>query len=281
MTTTAKVILDSTYKDSRITTMQLRYPRLIHSEFMTHRVFSRNASSSRAIPVEKMLRQVREEPAMPIHWGKNQSGMQAREEVDNIVEAKTLWLAAAKEAASIAATMMEMGLHKQVVNRILEPFQYISVIVTSTEWDNFFALRDHPDADPNIADLARKMRVVYDDSQPQALTRGTYHLPYITAFEWEEYASGKCGIDALIKCSVARCARVSYMTHDGDLPNMDKDIALYERLAFAEPPHLSPLEHQATPRPYYEHPYSGNFSDNWAQFRKYFEADCVEEFWDQ
>jgi len=248
---TAKIIADSinTWGNGiRIVTMQLRYPRFVHAEFMTHRMFSRNASSSRAIPVAKMIEQVRNDPAMPIHWGKNQPGMQAREELDPATKGQVQleWLRAARAAADFAESMMEFGAHKQVVNRILEPFQFISVVVTATEWDNFFELRDHEDADPNIAGLARAMAVAMEASKPvkrYALPEHVseaWHLPYVTDEERSKYL-----LSVLVRLSTARCARVSYLTHDNDVPLVAKDLELYDRLVASRPLHASPTEHAA------------------------------------
>lgn len=150
MTISAKVIKDSVPPQGiRITTLELEYPRIIHSELMTHRVFSRNSASSRAIPVSKVIELVESNPAMPVHWGKNQAGMQAKEELDDLKKeaVRQLWLEAAKQAVSIAKVMADIGCHKQVVNRILEPFQHMKVVVTSTEWANWDWLWDHPDAE--------------------------------------------------------------------------------------------------------------------------------------
>ncbi len=272
MSSTAKVVLDSvSLSGKRIVTMQLRYPRFVHAELMTHRVFSRNASSSRAIPVAKMIKQVREEPAMPIHWGKNQSGMQAREELTGADKEHVVanWIWAANRAADFAEEMMKSGAHKQVANRILEPFQYISVIVTSTEWDNWDELRDHADAEPNIQDLARKMKAARDASTPTVLDHGAWHLPYVTD---DDRRSG-VPFETLIKCSVARCARVSYLTHDGDMPSIEKDVALYEQLVGSRPLHASPTEHQARPWMHWNDPefLQGNFK-GWSQYRKFIEV---------
>lgn len=276
----AKVIEDSISEDrNRLTTLQLSYPRMIHSEFMTHRVFSRNASSSRAIPVAKMIAQVWNDPAMPVHWGKNQPGMQAREELTGIKlsVAKFAWRTAAKAAASIAWVMNKVGLHKQVANRILEPFQIIHVIVTSSKWGNFFDLRHHVDADPNIFNLADAMRCAIASSIPvsrgdNSFSAHNWHLPYVTPAERAKHT-----IDPLYlaKLSAARCARVSYLTHDGKEPDPEKDLALYERLVGSRPLHASPVEHQAYPD---RHPVGeregwmapekhGNF-DGWCQYRK-------------
>jgi len=249
---TVKVIADSVAhnKDGkRITTLQLRYWRAIHSEFMTHRMFSRNASSSRAIPVAKMIEQVRNDPAGPIHWGKNQPGMQAHAELegDLLTGTQAYWREAAEKAARYAECMMELGAAKQVANRILEPFQYISVIVTATEWDNFFALRVHSDAQPEIHDLALTMQKAMAQSKPVVRTGSwsdpdAWHLPYVLDHERKLYR-----LDVLQALSTARNARVSYLTHDGAEPIPEKDLELYERLVGAEPLHASPTEHIAAP----------------------------------
>lgn len=277
----AKMILDSISPDGvRLTTMQLRYHRFIHSEFMTHRMFSRNASSSRAIPVAKMLDQVNNDPAIPIHWGKNQPGMQAREELEG--DFSFNWEFAKNAAAYNAKELTEKGLHKQVANRLLEPFQFINVIVTATEWDNFFNLRLHPDAQPEIKELALCMKEVMNRSTPKLLNPGEWHLPYVNPFSFGG------GLDKAIKCSVARCARVSYNNHDNSEPDIEKDIELADSLLAAG--HMSPMEHQATPMEYpdmgeelpnplwskgegitcfdiYGNAWSGNFR-GWIQYRQ-------------
>jgi len=263
----AKVIEDSiTQEGKRITTLQLVYPRFIHSEVMTHRLFSRNASSSRAIPVAKMIEQVSTDPAMPIHWGANQPGMQAKAEVSDTAEARIYWVAAARSAAIMAEKMHTLGLHKQVANRILEPYQWIHVVLTATEWDNFFALRDHEDAQPEIRELAIQMKLAMAESVPSILYYGEWHMPYVTGKE--VLCSEVFGMGTMILCKVsaARSARVSYLTHDGAKPDIEKDLALFERLAGGIPLHASPLEHQATPG----NTDTGNFV-GWTQFRKLWE----------
>jgi thymidylate synthase ThyX len=273
MSATAKVIEDSLCERTgcRLTTFQLRYPRFIHAEAKTHRVLSnsaeeyivltqdagfmsdtmlsRNASSSRAIPVAKMIEQVRNDPAMPVHWGANQTGMQAREELDFPKQkmAQGLWQLAARDAADTAERMMNLGLHKQVANRILEPFQFINVIVSATEWANFYALRDHEDADPNIQALARAMRAAHNASTPRPigvnpLKAHSWHLPYVTDNERLAYWDNPA---FLAKLSTARCARVSYLTHEGRVPNEAQDLGLFERLVGSVPLHASPTEHPA------------------------------------
>jgi hypothetical protein len=274
----AKVIEDSVIDGaSRLTTLELQYWRAIHGEFMTHRVFSRNAMSSRAIPVKKMLDMVRNDPARSLHWGKNQPGMQAQEELDfdSRLEAQRIWLMAAKSAANYAERLMDLGLHKQVANRLLEPFQWMRTIVTSTEWGNWNALRDHKDAEPNIRALAVTIKMAMKNSVP--VERGTStkskprpkscHLPYVTDDEKATYGWFDC-----MKISAARCARVSYLTHDGNRPSLEADLGLYDRLVGSEPIHASPTEHQAMPKIHYatELP-KGNLSSEWTQFRKMIE----------
>lgn len=257
----AKVVLDSiNATGSRITTLQLVYPRFIHAEAKTHRMLSigdnayellqevgfmddpmlsRNASSSRAIPVKKVIEQVRSDPAMPVHWGANQPGMQANGEVsgDDRLLAELLWREGAMGAAHIAELMMNLGLHKQVANRILEPFQWMHVIVTATDWDNYFKLRLHPAAEPNIQWLAEEMKVAMDTSTP---VRRDFHAPYV-ALQADRFDL------PLGMVSAARCARVSYLNHDGTDPSRDKDAALAQTLRQAG--HASPFEHVAVASP--------------------------------
>lgn len=269
-----KIIADTINRfGKRITTMQLGYPRFIHAEFMTHRVFSRNASSSRAIPVAKMIEQVRNRPAMPVHWGANQAGMQAKVELHGteLMMSKQAWLDAANNAADMAEHMMKLGLHKQVANRILEPFQLIHVVVTATEWDNFFELRAHPDAQPEIHDLALKMRKAMDDSTP---VESLFHLPYLAESELAQVTSDTF-FDYWAPISAARCARVSYLKHDGTAPNPEDDFKLYERLVGSVPLHASPVEHQAFFEGEDEKQISKNFV-GWTQFREYVEAQFGE-----
>ena len=252
-----------------ISTLKLEYPRFIHSEFMTHRAFSRNASSSRAIPVHKMIDQVRNRPAMPIHWGRNQPGMQAEKELGDfdIIQAKELWREAAFNAALIAEKLNDLGLHKQIANRILEPFQLMKTVVTATDWDNFYALRCHPDAQPEIQDLARKIRHAIQHHEPRLVEYGDWHLPFVLQEERNKFETEP---NTLLEISTARCARVSYLTHEGQVPSVEKDVELYERLISNEPRHASPCEHQATPLKDPKE-YSRNFR-GWLQHRELVEA---------
>ena len=263
----AKIILDSVSPaGKRITTLQLKYPRFIHSEFMAHRAFSRGAMGSRAVPVAKMIEQVRNDPAMPVHWGGNRLGMPAVDDLtgEALINALMTWRSAAAKAADSAELMMCYGLAKQVVSSILEPFQWMHTVVTATEWDNFFASRCHPDAQPEMQSLAWAMREAMDASAPWPTE---HHFPYVR----EEDGVMSMWPRAMI--SAARCARVSYLKHDGTAPSIGEDLALFERLAGGTPIHASPLEHQGFAM---EHPRrrSRNFV-GWWQFRELFEERSV------
>lgn len=259
MTITAKVIAHSAHDGCPdLITLELKYPRFIHSEFMTHRVFSRNASSSRAIPVKRMIQDVLDDPAMPIEWGSNKPGMQAGEEIEYTETAKAEWLIAMREAVRSAEELHILGLHKQIVNRILEPFQHISVVCTATDWDNFFALRDHPAAQPEIRELARVMRKAIDGS---VASDDNWHLPYVTDEDWRFAYKSNVDWQFLASLSAARCARVSYLNHDGSAADIDKDRALAEMLLSER--HASPFEHQARPTPGERH---ANFN-GWKSYR--------------
>ena len=262
----AKVIEATSNGNTVLWTVQLRYQRFIHSELMTHRVFSRSASSSRAIPVRKMLAQVWNDPAMPRHWGQNQPGMQAgtslfgwRRKV-----ARSIWKTAGRVMCGAVWILDKVGLHKQVANRLLEPWQFINVIVTATEWRNFFDLRNHADAQPEFQDLARTIFMAQNEHRIQGLirvasARDAWHLPYVTAQERATFE-----IKDLLKMSSARCARVSYLTHDGKTPDIAKDFELHDRLVESKPEHASPTEHQA-----WFVPYSDTFYYNLQGWKSY------------
>lgn len=290
MTIEATVIEDSiSDANVRLTTFQLRYPRFIHAELMTHRDFSRNASSSRAIPVKKMIEELRRDPAMPVYWGSNKPGMQAGDEIEGraLHEAIRTWLNARDAAIDQAEKLIELGLHKQIANRILEPWGHINVVVSATRYRNFFALRRHPDAQPEIKVLADAMFEAQSRSNPTFCRPGDWHLPYILNSERMAFTD-PAEIDILKKVSVARCARVSYLTHEGKQTSVEEDVALFERLVHRHPIHASPAEHQATPAlnhnngrdPTYKTPVfinqhlQGNFH-GWHQLRKMIDGEYI------
>ncbi len=236
MTISAKVVLDSiSGTGKRITTLELVYPRFIHSELMTHRAFSRNSASSRAIPVERMIAMVQEDPAMPVAWGKNTRGMQAKENIPEVDAriAQAVWESCLERSVESAKDMNNLGVHKQIVNRLLEPFMHMTTLVTATEWENFFTLRDHPDAQPEIQALAKEMRKALGESSP---TLRMWHMPFINDTLHQP-------LNILGGVSAARCARVSHLNHDGTNPEIEKDLTLARKLV--KDAHWSPFEHVA------------------------------------
>ncbi len=270
----ARVLLDSVSPaGARLTTMEVRYPRFIHAELMTHRVFSRNSASSRAIPISRMIADVRSDPAMPVFWGKNQSGMQAHEHLGDgeQMRAEEEWRAALAHALTHAERLSasDIALHKQLVNRLLEPFAWITVLITASEWANFFVQRTHADAQPELKHLAEMMLAAYRASAPTPLAVSAWHTPLIQPDEISELSE-----DQRRAVSVARCARVSYLTH-ANTRDIAKDIELYERLlGGGANGHWSPFEHVATPLAD-ANGWSGNFR-GWEQFRKRFDQEHAD-----
>jgi len=252
---TAKVIKDSIYNGKRLTTLELEYPRYIHSEFMTHRVFSRNAQSSRAIPIEKMIKRIEDNEWYPIFM-KNQSGMSASIPLSFNEEqiAKADWSNAKAEMIKRARLLAKSGIHKQIVNRLLEPFATIKVIVSANEWNNFFRLRIHPAAQQEMQLLATTIRDAMFDSKAKHLDIGEWHLPYLR----EDESILPLGLQKAI-CT-ARCARVSYLNHNGQR-DIEDDVKLHDAL-FKEK-HMSPFEHIATP---WNNDKTSNFK-GWRQYR--------------
>lgn len=311
MTMYAKIIADSMSEEGvRLTTMELRYPRIVHAELMTHRVFSRNASSSRAIPVNTMIDAIEKQPAMPSRWGVNKPGMQDGGAMSLFGQRRALeiWNKACENAVKSAREMHNCPepAHKQIVNRLTETFGYISVVVTSTYWANWFWLRDHKDADPTIQELAGLMHNAYQESTPSLIPLHGYHLPYVDGTAADDalrYVAANIQGDFFLndyedavydqttailrKCSAARCARVSYNLHDGDETTIVKDLELFERLRNdGGPIHASPFEHQAQPDSRLDlggynrwaHPMEhGNFV-GWRQHRKQIVGEAQMEY---
>lgn len=253
----ATVICDSiSEQGKRITTFELEYPRLVHSELMTHRMLSRNAASSRAIPFEKMLKQLN---GRPVRFGAANKGMQDKGEEHTAEvrgphyfgDASDAWNDAKYDAVSHAKSFYEAGYHKQVYNRLLEPFQMIKTVVTATGWNNFFWLRDDDAADPTIRELAICMKKAMAETTTQVLKAGEWHLPFVETLRLKSgrvyaYSIGDEAVDVedAIKVSAARCAAVSFRNVEYDL---EKCLEVYDRLVGSEKKHSSALEHQATP----------------------------------
>lgn len=281
----AEIVCDSVAPSGiRLTTFVLTYPRFIHAEFMTHRMFSRNASSSRAIPVNKQIQMVLDNPVVPLAFTKNQKGMQGGQALTGPDEyaAKKAWIEAMYLAVDQAKILADLQVHKQYANRVLEPYAHITVVCTATDFNNFFALRCHEAAQPEIHVLADLMYAEYNKSIPNKIHNNSWHLPFIGNEELAEtrvFCKSNQGFGitrTLIKRSVARCARVSYLNHDGTKSIIEQDVQLYERLVGSAPIHASPAEHQAKaakdPKKY-----SGNFR-GWVQYRKTLSNENIKQF---
>lgn len=265
---TVEIVADSISPSGvRITTFCLEYPRIIHSELMTHRLLSRNAMSSRAIPIKKMIEQVQQNPAMPVKFGKNQPGMQDAGEhsaqLGDGYSAEEWWKLAGLSAARFAAEFADAGYHKQIANRLLEPYQRMKTVVTATDWNNFFWLRVDPDADPTIYELAKAMKEASDNSIPDPLEPGQWHTPYVDhVYGFEDIDDKECAVfegycvldeenkpvmltlKEALAISASCCAQVSYRVLN---TSKEKALDIYEKLVSGNKVHASPFEHQATP----------------------------------
>ncbi len=241
----AKIIADSLAPSGgRLTTFEISIPKWVQAELNTHRMLARNSASSRAIPVPKMIARILKDPVIPVWWGKNQAGMQADEELDQEGKeaSERIWRMAGSTALKVVEGLVDIGLHKQVANRLIEPWMFTTVIVSATQWKNFFNLRCHPAAQPELRRVAVIMRTLYEVNVPTYLLEGQWHLPYVTPEEGIRLLSEGFNEEEIRKISVGRCARVSYLTHDGErLPQADID--LYEKLLAGG--HMSPTEHVA------------------------------------
>jgi thymidylate synthase ThyX len=254
-----RVEADSISPDGvRLITFVVTFPRFILAEVNTHRMLSRNSASSRAIPVEKRIAAVKVDPFVPSAFGANQKGMQAGELLEDQEAARAVWLNEAARAVCGAGALAQLGVHKQLANRLLEPFSWHTAVISATDWANFFALRCHPDAQPEFQTIAGMMREAFIASRPELLRRGEWHLPFTTEAERREHSFD------WRKISAGRCCRVSYLTHDGKRDPF-ADLNLAERLIAATPKHASPFEHQATPMTPAD-VQRGNFR-GWRQFR--------------
>jgi thymidylate synthase ThyX len=251
---TAKIIADSVCPEgNRMTTMEIEYPRFILSELNTHRMLSKNSASSRAIPVKAMHDHIRNNTATPIYWGINQPGMKAKEEAtgSDLSEAKYIWAKARDASINYAAHLADLNIHKQITNRITEPWMLMKTVISGTEWNNFFYLRNHMDAQPEIHQLAQVMFDELTMSTPQELKPGEWHVPYVKSernkyghLEYLDTAGGYLSIMDARVISASCCAQVSYRKNDDTL---DKAKNIFSQLIESVPAHASPVEHQASP----------------------------------
>lgn len=290
----SKIIKDSlnAHNKRRLTTFVVEFPRFINAEFLRHRALSFSSASSRAIPAKKVIQNIQDNTAIPVYWGKNQKGMQAKEQLQGSERKAAIdaWLDARDSAIEHCKRLIDLGVHKQIANRVLEPFQNIKLIVSGTEWENFFALRAHPDAQPEFQELAYRMLNQYNNSKPERIEPVKYatcsmykawnmsnddtrkemaqhaHIPFGDKMEY-------ITADDKLRVASSRCARISYNTFDGDM-NIEKDLELFERLMSGNPKHASPTEHIAFAIE--EDANIGNFQ-GWYQFRKMFTRETSKD----
>ena len=303
-----RIVADSiSPQGHRITSFILTYPRFIHSELMTHRVFSRNSASSRAIPFEKMVKMVEEDPFIPIAWQKDHKGMQGNEYINEVLannNCKNSWLKARDNAIQIATSLnKDCEVTKQLCNRLLEPFMWTTMLITGSKegWDNFFNLRcpnyswidvetiqgfkskkdmilkwkennlhglpeindelgwlklNKGQAEIHMMALAEKIYDAVNESTPKQLKAGEWHIPFGDKIEGEKLLAYHYKMNDIptynaviynptkdkLKIATARCARLSYMTFDGEI-DYEKDIKLHDHLLSSK--HMSPFEHCA------------------------------------
>lgn len=256
--TSVEILLDSVNTSGQsITTWKLTTARIILAEINTHRTLSKNTSSSRAIPAKRLIENTRKNPFIPTYWGKNEPGMKASNQLDDVAidRVKESWIGALDNAIDSVEFLSNNNLHKQLACRLIEPWAHITMIMTATNLENFFALRAHPDAQPEFQELAYKMLEVYNNSIPVLKKDGEWHIPFGDKMpDGIEFAQK-------LKIATARCARTSYLTFDGEI-NPTKDYELHDSLLASG--HMSPFEHCAYATP---DVHSGNFY-GWTQYRK-------------
>lgn len=261
----------------RILTLEATYPRFIHAEIMTHRDRARNAGSSRAIPWATMSQRILDDPVVPIRWGEEKGGMITGDEIERADDARQIWLRARTQAHRAAQDLAELGVHKSLCNRLTEPFMWITVVMTSTCWRNFFLQRCHEDAEIHMQEIAYLMRQEILKSKP---VESCYHLPYVQeddrgtmAEPYVQLLPDDGPFEVLFQVSAARCARVSYVQHGEKAKSIEKDLALFARLYNGSAGgHWSPFEHPALAFDGRSGPYIG-----WKGYRKFFANECPEE----
>lgn len=258
----AKVICDSIAEGStnRMTTFEIQFPRFILAELNTHGMLKKNTQSSRAVPVKTMLELYKDSCYVPAYFGKNKAGMSATEylSAEENDAAIDMWLSAERSARYVVEKLSDkegLNVHKQWAARLYEPFMYIKLVITATEWDNFFWLRDDEDAaQPEMVDLARKMQTAREESTPMVLKPGEWHMPYVDCHcEFEDFADHKgkqvfqdadgkvIDTDTALMISASCAAQMSYRKAD---ESVEKARQVYERLFWGSKPHYSPTEHQ-------------------------------------
>jgi len=305
--TSAQIITDSITPygpTTRLTSIYVVFPKMILGERNRHRGFSLSDRSSRAVPPEKLIQEVRNDPAMPAKFRRRTKGMGGGEELtgEELSKAKDTWVISADEACISAEDLLKHDLAKEIINRPLDPYIRMHSLMTATRdvWLNFFGLRLDSGADPTIQVLAQKCFEAYKQSTPQTLHPGQWHLPFINENDWAILNEGKpipeCGPGFVInhpalRLSAARCAHLSYNDLEtGQRMTIDRALTIYDKLVGSQPIHASPLEHQATPdkwygykniydhvngRGFWENPHQHGNLHGWRQFRKMIPNEAV------
>jgi len=280
-----KVIQDSSdTQGNRLLTYEIETYRYIWAEVLTHKMLNKNAQSSRAVPVSSVLSVNESNPVFPIAWGKNKGGMSATEvlEGSELATAQTLWFEAARNAFQTSKELSDLGLHKMWANRLTEPFSRIKVVITGTEWDNFLWLRDDPEAaQPEIVDLARKIKEAQINSDSVLLFAGQAHVPYVdrvsigNGMQYFVKGEGEVSLEIALKISASCCGQVSYRKLDD---SFEKALSIYDRLFDGPKPHFSPSEHQGivmnTPK---LNLWNRVFNTKWQEGVSHVDQDC--NFW--
>jgi hypothetical protein len=260
----ARVIADSvTTNGKRMTTFECEAPRIILAEINTMRMLSKNCSSSRAIPVNTILNQVRNDPFLPVEWGKNKAGMSSTETMTEAEakETEAMWREAGNSAAFYSQKLLDLGLHKQWANRGTETYQFIKQVISGTEWNNLWWLRNHDAAQPEYHELSRVMHEAFELSVPKLLLVGEWHTPYVSStrnsatgvMEYFDSTGALLNVVEAQKVSSSCCAQSSYRKSDDSLA---KALDIYEKLVGMDRKHASPFEHIATPIPLQTKPFS-------------------------
>lgn len=247
----------SAYTGKELWTFELEFPRFILAEVNTHCMLEKNSASSRAIPVNTSNKLIQENPAMPVYWGKNQAGMVAVEELGDVEKeaSKQVWLAAMQSAVAHSLVLDSLKNHKQVANRVVEPWQRMKTVMSGTEWENLFYLRDHPDADPTFQELAKVMKEAKSKVEPTVICNNEWHVPYVERKRIDGVmryfsAGQELTVEQARMVSASCAAQTSYRRNDETL---EKAIQVFKRLNIGspdQPAHASPTTHQGTPISY-------------------------------
>lgn len=260
---------ESAVTKKRIATFVIRAPKFIQAHINSHRALSRNSASSRAIPAKRIRTNVLHSPFVPVYFGENKSGMQSGDALKGFKLwcANKIWLWARYVPVLFHWFGEKVGIHKEVVNRLIEPWLVVNIVLTGTEWSNFITLRSNKAAQPEMQVIASKIDELLKNTAPQILQLGQWHLPFIQNNEVG------LDLDQQKKISAARCARVSYKLFDGKDSNIDADINICEKLISSG--HWSPFEHQAEALDNTNR--SANFV-GWKQYRKEFEGESGGDY---